>query len=749
MSTVIRITYLITLITLAAATIIDKFVGLGFSGRHIYSSWWFAMLWAVLAISGVAYMLRARILRRPALAALHGGLIVILVGALVTHLFGEQGNMHIRVGETESRFVAEDGTVTSLPFDVILRDFNIVNYPATQTPQDYVSQIAIVGKADSLDLTVSINNIASAHGYRFYQASYDADCQGSVLSISHDPVGIAITYVGYGLLFLSLILLLVLPGEGFRRALGELKKKSLMAVAPIIFIGTLLYPTDASAAPDVAALAIPPSTAEAFGKLPTLYNGRICPLQTVARDFTIKMYGRATFDGQNAEQILLGWTLDAPNWTGRKMIKVKSPVAHLLGSDDDYVSFRDLASGRIAQAADSLRHVAGSQSARRALEEAEEKLNIIMLLFHGEMLKLFPLAADDGSIGWYSPADPLPQRTGEATARSVSDVFGRVIESLKAGDFARAEDLAQAIRRFQKISLAEAGIEASVPTDARLEAERTYNSLSVNKPLSMAMATIGLLSFGALIWGWARGSWETRAARIGTQVLVGLLAAAWVYVAGMFVLRWVVCGHVPLSNGFETMHFMALCVVSLALVMERRFVLALPFGFLLAGLSLLVSAFGESNPQITNLMPVLQSPLLSLHVCLVMVSYTLLALCTLCGAAALVMSRVGGPGAGAKLDMLAALCRAVLYPAVATLAAGIFVGAIWANQSWGRYWGWDPKEVWALITLMVYVIPLHRSLVPSLGKAKNLSLFLVWAFLCVIITYFGVNFLLGGMHGYA
>ncbi len=172
-------------------------------------------------------------------------------------------------------------------------------------------------------------------------------------------------------------------------------------------------------------------------------------------------------------------------------------------------------------------------------------------------------------------------------------------------------------------------------------------------------------------------------------------------------------------------------------------VLIVPFGLLLAGLTMLVSMFGESNPQITNLMPVLASPLLSIHVCVIMIAYSLFAFMMLAGLTGLFFAK------REKSALLAEVSKTMLYPALFFLTAGIFIGAIWANQSWGRYWGWDPKEVWALITMLVYAIPLHDKSLPWFHSTRHLHIFFIVAFATVLMTYFGVNFLLGGLHSYA
>jgi ABC-type transport system involved in cytochrome c biogenesis permease subunit len=213
-----------------------------------------------------------------------------------------------------------------------------------------------------------------------------------------------------------------------------------------------------------------------------------------------------------------------------------------------------------------------------------------------------------------------------------------------------------------------------------------------------------------------------------------------IYLTCMIALRWIVSGHIPLTNGFETMQAAAWTAMVLTLV-AHRIKVVLPMGLIVAGLALMVSVMGESNPNVSHLMPVLASPLLSVHVMLIMISYSLFAVMMLNSIASFIQKE--------KSEYLAKVSTLLHYPAVLTLAAGIFVGAIWANQSWGRYWGWDPKETWALITMIIYALPLHAVSFPAFNRPKVIHLYNLVAFLSVLMTYFGVNYLLSGMHSYA
>ena len=668
------------IIVMVAATFVEHATG---SAAFIYGSWWFASLWAMLCVGGLLYCFRRKLYKRPVVLLLHLSLAVILVGALVTHVFGQQGVMHLRNGLPARTFLSTDGEVRKLPFEFTLADFEVITYPGTTTPMDYQSTL-IVGAEGSKGrdtVQVSMNRIAELRSYRFYQTSYDADMQGSVLSVSHDPVGIGITYVGYGLLFVSMLLLLILPGEGFRRALRRLA----------VIAGLLVLPTGSLWA---SPKALPQDEARAFCSLYAYYNGRICPMQTIAKDFTTKLYGKDHYGELSCEQVFTGWVFYPSSWTNvpRK---------------------------------------------ERKARYQEEQDAVVEMMMAGEFLRIFPSRSvnADSTLMWLSPSDAHLSELPDDEMFFVGKSLNYVVELAVTGDHDRYLETVGKIRRYQQKVAGDV-----LPSDRHFAAEMFYNKADRTRPLAMAFATLGIVLFLFFVVRLGRGrqvpSWLV-------NVCDGVIALAFVYLLLVFCLRWYVSGHLPLANGYETMQFMALAVLGLTLVMQRRFLLVLPFGFLLGGLTLLVSMMGQSNPQITHLMPVLQSPLLSLHVCIIMVSYSLLAFTFLTGLAALLSRQE------AFEAHLADVSRMLLYPALFCMAAGIFIGAIWANVSWGRYWGWDPKETWALITLLVYAFAMHGESLPVFCRPRFFHLFMVLAFLTVLMTYFGVNFVLGGMHSYA
>lgn len=271
---------------------------------------------------------------------------------------------------------------------------------------------------------------------------------------------------------------------------------------------------------------------------------------------------------------------------------------------------------------------------------------------------------------------------------------------------------------------------------ARLNAELFYLRIPFSRWSAIGCLLVGMLGFLCLLGG--RGTPFGRGR--GAWLYPALLVAATLFQGIGYGLRWYVGGRIPLGNGYETMHTLALCVLLLAYVMSRRFPFVRPFGFLLSGCVLLVSYLGEMNPQITPLVPVLASPWLSTHVSSIMMAYSLLAFTWLSALLALCRQR-----AAASLMLFS---RLLLYPALFFLAAGIFLGAVWANEAWGRYWVWDPKEVWALVTLLVYGAAFHVEALPGLRRPRCFHLYMALAFLTVLMTCFGVNCLLGGMHSY-
>lgn len=722
-----RITFVLLaalLCVLTAATMIEKELGTPFVARHIYRSPAFVALWFALALSAAVYLLRHRTLR-PATWLLHLALLVILGGAFVTWLTGRQGTLHLRLGEAPAAvYLDSDGREQPLPFTVRLDRFYIDYYPGTRAPLDFVSCVTLADEGQSRSETIAMNRIARYRGYRFYQSSYDSDGAGTRLSVAHDPWGIAITYTGYLLLLVAMAAQLIDRQGSFRRLL---RSRALRGIGLGLFVGlAAALPAQAN---EPAPPTLPRAQAARLGELCVYYNQRICPLSTLARDFTVKLCGKGSYRGLTPEQVLAGWLFYYDEWKQEPMIRIKSREARrLLGIEGRYARLTDFNR--------ALRDYRSGQAGDRGVNEANEKFNLVAMLCTGSMLQLFPYRLND-TLHWASQVDVLPRELPYEQALFIGQSMNYVNELVAQRDYATLSQVLGKIEQYQQKSCGEA-----YPSPLRLQAELLYNRLGHSLLLAILLVITGAAAFVRACRLITRG---TPGSPLVRQLLLAGIALGFAYLSGLLLLRGYIAGHWPLSNGFETMQFMAWCALGVTLLTWRRFILVLPFGYLVSGLAMLVAMMGESNPQITPLMPVLTSPLLSVHVVLVMVAYTLLAFVMFNGIAGLALYRHHRR----PCEQLQVVGRILLYPAVFSLAAGIFVGAVWANISWGRYWGWDPKEVWALITWLVYALALHPGSLPLFRKPLFFHGFCVAAFFCVLITYFGVNFLLGGMHSYA
>ena len=735
----------ILLLILTIATILEKIYGTDFVNEYIYSSVPFVILWGVTAITSLLYIIKSKLHRQPVIFLLHLSLLFILAGAFTTWIYGEQGTMRVRQGEQQTSFTDSKGISHQLPFSITLNQFEIIYYKGTLAPMDFISHISVADKDCHRQIQgkVSMNHIFSYQHYRFYQSGYSEDNEGSVFSVSHDPYGIGITYAGYTLLLLSTVFFFFSPQSRFRQLLKSPLLHRSLTVILLLFAFSLNsnFLKANSTSPKV----LPREVAEHFGDLYILYNNRICPLQTFARDFTVKLYGSSSYKGLTPEEVLTGWLFYYDSWKNEPIIRIKSNEARkLLEIEGNYARLKDYISTINEYKLEKMmNHIRSGEQVtdKRGIEEADEKFNIINLVCTGAMMKIFPFRNIAGkTLEWYSQSDQLPQDMDNDKWVFIRKSMSYVNEMIVMKKYNDACLLLEKIKKYQQKEC-----DGLLPADNKFKAEKIYNQFDYSKSVAMACICIGLICF--IYYCHCMAS-QKRTSRKAIIILNILLWIVFTYLSAAICLRGYVSNHLPLSNGFETMQFMAWCTLLLTFLLQRKFAMLLPFGFLLCGLTLMVSMLGESNPQITQLMPVLQSPLLSIHVVVIMIAYSLLAFIMLNGVTAVILHQ-SQKECKEQIERLQIISQIILYPAIFLLAIGIFIGAVWANVSWGRYWGWDPKEVWALITMLVYALALHPRSLPWFHRTMFFHVFCITAFITVLITYFGVNFLLGGMHSYA
>ena len=750
---IIFILYILVLVCMAAATIVEKSQGTDYAHAHYYGAWWFILIWAVLAALGAFYIIKRKV-KCASTLALHLSFIIILAGALLTHISAKRGMIHLRIGQPTDTYMAQDEEQgmkqEKLPFSLCLQKFEAKMHDGTNAVADYSSKFTVIDGDDKSEGEVSMNNIYSHRSYRLYQSSYDEDGKGSVLAINADPYGIPVTYTGYALLFISLVWMLFDPKGGYRKLLkSPLLKKGALMTALILSMGNIQTLHAESATGNLQNAVLPKETAEKFGELHILYNDRICPVQTFALDFCKKIYGARSYQGLTAEQVLSGWIFYGNTWANEPFIKIKSGEMKTAMNLPDYASLntffnREMGGYTIGQYVQE--YYNGQQDKfHQQAADIDGKIQIIMELREGISLKVLPYtftknvkATKDhsfikaGTTTWFSPVDKLPQAVEHQHALYIRNVFSLLNGDVKAGNISRVNEFFVKMKKYQEVSSGN-----SLPTATQYKAERINNAFPFATILFMANLTLGFIALFYTIYRMTKKR-EIKALNIALPILLGVSFLALTF--GL-ALRWIISGNIPMSNGYESMLTVAWFVMLISILMQLRIRIVMVFGFLISGFFLLVSHINQMDPAIGQMMPVLNSPLLSMHVSIIMMSYALLSLTFICGIMGICMRSHG--------EELQALSRIFLYPALTTMGFGIFIGAIWANVSWGNYWSWDSKETWALITFMIYAVVVHTQSLPVFRKPLVYHIYITLAFLSIAMTYFGVNYFLTGMHSYA
>ena len=769
---IIFILYILVLVFMATATIVEKSQGTDYVHAHYYGAWWFILIWAALATLGAFYIIKRKVKCASALA-LHLSFLIILAGALLTHVSAKRGMIHLRINQPVDTYMASDEEQgmkeEKLPFSLCLQKFEAKMHDGTNAVADYSSKFIVLDGKEKSEGEVSMNNIYSHRSYRLYQSSYDEDGKGSVLAINADPYGIPVTYTGYALLFISLVWMLIDPKGGYRKHLkSPLLKKGVLTMAMLFAMsmgqGNHLHAAsatssatafseaaadEATALENIKSAVLPKESAEKFGELNILYNDRICPVQTFALDFCKKIYGSRSYQGLTAEQVLSGWIFYGDVWSNEPFIRIKSGEMKTAMNLPDYAtlnSFFNRAMGGYIIGQYVQEYYNGQQDKfHQQAADIDGKIQIIMELRQGISLKVLPYTFTKnvkasksnsfikaGTTTWFAPVDKLPLAVEHQHALYIKNVFSLLYGDVKAGNIERVNNFFDKMKKYQEISGGN-----SLPSKTQYKAERINNAFPFATVLFMVNLTLGFIALFYTIYRMTKKR-EIKALDIALPILLGI---SFLSLTFGLALRWIISGNVPLSNGYESMLSVAWLVMLISIFMQLRIRIVMVFGFLLSGFFLLVSHINQMDPAIGQMMPVLNSPLLSIHVSIIMMSYALLSLTFICGIMGICLRSHG--------EELQALSRIFLYPALTTMGFGIFIGAIWANVSWGTYWSWDSKETWALITFMIYAVVVHTQSLPIFRKPLAYHIYITLAFLSIIMTYFGVNYFLTGMHSYA
>ncbi|MBT7466213.1 MAG: cytochrome c biogenesis protein CcsA [Bacteroidetes bacterium] len=637
---------------------------------------------------------------------------------------------------------------TELPFSIQLMDFQLERYPGSNSPSSYASEVLLVDSEDGVrkPFRIFMNNILKYKGYRFYQSSYDPDEQGTVLSVTDDYFGTLVTYIGYAMMMLTLLAAFFAPGSRFVEYIKGSKKVQVIGIALILLSLGLSSNAQNTKVSDL----IKAESVE-FGKIWVQSSGgRYQPANTLSQEVTRKILKKNRYGSLTANEFLISLMLDRDKWEQIPLFEVKnSDIRNLIGAGTSEVPFIQFFNQQnqyvLSQYVDqAVNHRPNQRSALdKAILKLDEQLNVFYMATSGQMLRIYPDLRDKQGkwMDLTSSGLGLP----EEDSLFVRSAFPQYLLALKSNQADEAKRWREAITTYQMTYGAE-----DLPSVKQNKFEIFYNRILIFERLAPIYATIGLIlliiQFVAMF---KRRKWQS----VSSNVLTTLLAICFVLHTLGLIIRWYVSGHAPMSNGYESMIFVAWGTLLAGMILQRRSKIAVSLTAILAAMSLLVAHLSWMTPEITNLVPVLKSPWLTIHVAVIMTSYSFLGLGALIGLIVMVLyvvkTKLNQKLIDANIVQLTRINQIVIISGLYLITIGCFLGAIWANVSWGRYWGWDPKETWCLITIMVYTFLTHMHHIKGLKGHFNYNLVSLLSFSSVLMTYFGVNYFLGGMHSYA
>jgi cytochrome c-type biogenesis protein CcsB len=649
-----------------------------------------------------------------------------------------------------------------LPFAIKLNDFILEKYPGTNSASSYASEVTLIdqGKNVNMDYRIFMNNILNYGGYRFFQSSFDQDELGTYLSVNYDAPGTFVTYLGYAILTLGMLLTFFDKKSRFQQLnrnisrIRQSRKAAFSAIALVLFALTA-SPVHADSPPvEPSVKVIDLAHAKTFGKLIVQdHRGRFKPMNTHTSEIIRKLSKKENWFGMNPDQIVLSMVVNPEDWYHVPMIKLghHEEVRKILGVDGDYCAYSDIFDNngqyKLRQ---YIRQAYNTPQRDRGVFEKEiikldEKVNICSMVFSGDFMKVFPLHGDENHT-WVSPSH-LPESNGDDAmlAKFFPAYVGSIAESLNSGNWELPNKLIEELRNYQKKVSAEV-----LPSESQLSTELWLNKMRPFSRLTGVYAILGLLFVGLLFTSVFKPGINLK---WPVKIAFGLFVAAFlVHLIGLG-MRWYVSGRAPWSNGYESMIYIAFTTTLAGMIFSRKSLGGLAATNILAATALMVASLSFLDPEITPLVPVLKSYWLTIHVSLEAGSYGFLMLGALIGVLNLIFMILATKKNG---DKVYKMIREMTYISEMTLIAGLvmvsvgtYLGGVWANESWGRYWGWDPKETWALVTILVYAFILHMRFIPGFRGlyAFNVSTLFGWA--TVIMTYFGVNYYLSGLHSYA
>lgn len=752
-SYIITITLLILLaIGASVGTFIENDYGSVIAKELVYNSGWYHLLLFILVINLFFVIYKTNMYRVKSRVLFHLAFVIILVGASITYIYGIDGTMHIREGE-RTNILTVGEKKTKLPFFLELKDFKLTRYPGSRSPSEFSSTVSVIDhNNDKIFLAdIFMNNTLTYNRYKFFQTSYDKDEKGTILSVNNDP-GVEITYIGYFLLFLGLLTNLFSKKSRFQILIYKLKKASVCGLLLPLFllIQTPSYSNSTyvnSYLTDHRKNSL--ELSQAFGDLIVQGPaGRMKPLDTQNREVLNKLTGKDTWQGMSANQVILGMFSRPEIWKKLNIIKVKTPkLRKILGIKENqklakFTDFFDEKGNyKLTESVENSNQLVPSKRGtfQRDLIQVDERLNIFFMSYRGVLLTIFPLP-NNAQKKWVDFKRMFALVDNSEIKRATS----RLLDASYNRNYHKGFVYVEQIKRYQE----KFGKEV-IPSTTRQTLELLYNKLNLFFNLSIVYLILGFLlviySINLILVN------KTTSKKFNLVLSTVAIVLLLLHTVGI-VLRWYIGGYAPISNTYETMVYIAYSTVWVSIIFFRKSGISLGASFVMAGVFIFGAYLGEIDPQITSLVPVLKSYWLSIHVSVITASYGFFAFSAMLGVITLILYSLRNEKRAFidnDIKKISYINEMGLILGLVLLVIGNFLGAIWANESWGRYWGWDPKETWAYISILIYTALLHLRLLKRFYSTYIFTVLSVLSFSCILMTYFGVNFYLAGMHSYA
>ncbi len=658
-----------------------------------------------------------------------------------------------------------------LPFSIKLNDFQLEKYPGSNSPMSFASEVTVIDPEETFDFKIFMNNILNYKGYKFFQASYNITSQyeQTFLSVNHDFWGTTITYIGYFLLYAGLILILFVKNTRFsflRKSLRKIKKKKVPLTSIVFLLFSILafsqqnnhLMTEKQIDSALAANKIAVLHADKFSKVIIQdAGGRMKPIHTYASELLRKVSKHDTYKDMNATQVFLSIQQNPRIWFQIPVIYIEKGNALLrdiigIPHDQKYAAlvnfFDEKGTYKIAEQQKEAQKKAIKSKFEKDVVNVDRRVNLFYTAITGGVFRIFPVPNDRNNT-WVSQKriDPANFKGQDSVfVRQILPIYLQTLSEEKIrNDYTQSDQILEGIINFQKKYGS-----AVYPSEKKINLEIAYNKYDVFKKLFSYYMYIGTLMFFIVIF---QIFYNTKVVNFLIKACIAIIIGLFLMHTGGLIARWIVSGHAPWSNAYESMIYVGWATMFFGLIFGRKSSMTIAATAFLTAFILMVAHWNWMDPEIANLVPVLNSYWLMIHVAIIVASYGPFALGMILGLIALILmiltTSKNKSKVGSMIKEITIINEMSITVGLVMLVIGNFLGGQWANESWGRYWGWDPKETWALISIMIYAFVLHLRLIPGLRGRFTFNVFSVAAFASILMTYFGVNFYLSGLHSYA